>query len=602
MELPILAQAAALELFNVLPGEASALDATYAAEGFVTNFKPTCSQLALLRETFKPIDLTTLFSVSEAKQDLERLFIKQLLHHFEIYNLGMPGLFNLEVEGGKTAALRFVKAVSVEELKALVSRLMYANAPLGDVKPVVSLVHALGIQYEFNKLANRELRIALFNPETDVLESGDDAVRWLCWSATGNPLLIKDQATIGAVTNFASTPEHWDLICAFLGAHTKELAQVFNRHRRLLIPLKEAGAEAKRLVNRVSRLSKELHVPVGTPASKTVITRAARGERIDLDRVSLQDKFRYLNLIEYKLLSLSTDAFAIRNGKLWTALDRPVLDPHRLVDLKVQVLEALKADLLPLRTERILLDPHVDYGLPISRKQSLGNLPFGTSLRVPSDRKISVGIYWRNEWGAPDLDLSAISADGHRIGWGCRESYARDDFLFSGDLTDATHGACEFFTVDPKLKGTRGLLVNIYYGNATAGAEIIVGYPTISEVGLERDASKIVESWQGRTLLRERITLKSRETLIGFARGDRFVIYSGRLGSSRVSNGEQPVIARGLSDLWTVPRLFDAVGVQFDTELQVGVRYTHDLRYESFSLDKLERVFEFGEGSSLQHG
>lgn len=90
-----------------------------------------------------------------------------------------------------------------------------------------------------------------------------------------------------------------------------------------------------------------------------------------------------------------------------------------------------------------------------------------------------------------------------------------------------------------------------------------------------------------------------KASFLGFIRGDRFVIYSGRLGGSRVSHGQQPMVARGLADMWTISRLFEAIGIAFDVEPQIGVSYTHDLRYGTFSLDKLERVFEFGKESSL---
>lgn len=516
--------------------------------------------------------------------------------------LRLPALVRLETEGGPSTVLRYVKATSPPELVALVSRLIDANAPLADVAPVVTLIRELGIPYDFARMPNRELKIALFDPQRDELENGDDAVRWLCWRATEKPLLIKDRTTIAAVTAFAASPANPKIIEAFLGAHAEVLARVFNRHQRLLVPLKGAGVGAKRLVNRISRLSKTLHVPVGIPASKTVIARAARGESVELATSSLVDRFRYLNLIEYKLLGLPTDAFNIRNGKIWTALERPVLDASRLTQLKYQVLESLKNTLAPLGQQPILLDPTIDYGLPISRKQTLGNLPFGTSVQVAPDRKISAGIYWRNEWGAYDLDLSAMDEIGGRIGWGQADSYGREDVTFSGDVTDARHGACEFFTVDPSVGIRRGLLVNIYRGNVGAKAEILVGYPSLTGSRAHRSPQAAADSWQDQTLLREKITLDSKQMLIGFLRGDRFVVYSGRLGSARISGGGQPVVARALSDLWTLKRLFEALEISFDTHPQPGRTYAHDLRYESFSLDKLERVFAFGKESSLNTG
>jgi hypothetical protein len=598
VKIPVDAQRAALALFNVLVADAQELDVRHAKYGFVTNFKPSRAQLELLRATFKPINLTTLFSLTEATGDPDTLLMKQILHYIEVYGLDEPGLFKLEVEGGKSTVIRFVKAATVAQLTELVAGLINTNAPIADVAPVALLVRELKVAYDVRTLANRELRVLLFNPLTDVFETGDDAVRWLCWRATMSALLIKDPATVAAVGAFAGPTENHAAIQALLAAHTEKLAQVFNRHKRLLVPLKAAGPEARRLINRISHLSKSAHVPMETSPAKTVIARAALGQSVDLARTSLRDKFRYLNLIEYKLLGLPTDAFNIRNGKVWTALERPILDPAHLTRLKGQVLSALTDALAPLRGQGILLDEHVDYGLPISRKQALGNLPYGTTLSVARDRRISFGIYWRNEWGASDLDLSAIDDSGERIGWGRAVSYGREDVTFSGDVTDARNGACEFFTVDPSVAVRRGLMVNIFRGNETAQAEIIAGYPTMSGPHGRDAASKVAESWQDQTLLREKVDLKSKQTLLGFIRGDRFVLYSGRLGSSRVSRGKQPVVDRGLADLWTVSRLLTETGVSFDTTPQAGVSYTHDLRYASFSLDKLERIFEFGKESS----
>lgn len=90
-ELSVAAQTAALRLFNVLPSQPSALEMTFVADGFVTNFTPSPTQLALLRETFEPVNLVTLFSLEQATEDLGRLLIKQVLHYVEVYGLEAPG-------------------------------------------------------------------------------------------------------------------------------------------------------------------------------------------------------------------------------------------------------------------------------------------------------------------------------------------------------------------------------------------------------------------------------------------------------------------------------------------------------------------------------
>ena len=591
-------QVACLKLFNVLPAKATGFEVSHAHEGFVTDFAPDETQLAVLREAFKPLNLTTLFSLKEAaSKDITALLIKQVLHYIEVYGLDSPGLFNLEVKGGKSTVLRFVKAASVEEIIERVSKLLTTNAPVADIEPIITLVQALGVPYGVNAIANRELRCALFDPWKDSFTKGDEVLRWIIWHASKKTLLIKDRATIAVVEAFARQSENEALIVQLLGNHCKELAQCFNRHKRLTVPLKKAGDEARRWVNYISRVSKTDHVPFVTPVARTVIARAMSGERVSLAECSLADKFRYLNLIEHKLLGLPSDTFNIRNGKIWTALERQVLPKNKLNVLKRRVIAALKKDLAPLASAKILLDEHIDYGLPVSRKQTVGHLPFGTVLTVPKDKKLSLGVYWRNDWGARDLDLSAISADGLRIGWGHASSYGRDDLTFSGDVTSAPNGACEFFTVNPAKSIELGLLVNIYAGEVGAEAELIVGYPTMK--GSRENADKVAESWQDRTLLRERLALKSKQVFLGFLREDRFVLYSGRMGESRVSGGAQPIVDRVKADFWTVGKLFKAIGVPFDTVAEPGVTYDHDLRYGSFSLDKLERVFEIGKESSF---
>ena len=594
-EMTVEAQRAALTLFNVLPAEATSLSVEHAADGFVTDFAPSERQRELLRETFKPVNLKTLFSLSEARGPLEQLLIKQVLHYIEIYGLDAPGLFNLEFEGGKTTVLRFVKAASIEEIRQKVAALLSANAPLGDIDPVLTLVKALNVPFTFKALANRELRVALFNPKTDTLADGDEVLRWLIFKATDKTLLIKDDATIQALEAFAREGNE-ALIARVLTAHAGLLAQVFNRHKRLLIPLKKAGPKVAKLVNRIARLSKTAHVPFVTPPAKTVIARAMSGERVILKGISVVDKFRYLNLIEYKLLGLKSDTFNIRNGKVWTEQNRDTLPQDKLEALKHQVLASLKKDLAPLRKQHILLDEHVDYGLPVSRKQVVGNLPFGTTVRVVKDKKLSLGIYWRNEWGARDLDLSALATNGQRVGWGHSDSYGRDDLLFSGDVTNAPEGGCEFFTVNPEKDIKMGLIMNIFSGNESAECEIIVGYPS---GGNQYGTKEVADSWQDRTLLRERVKLVSKQSFLGFLNQDRFVLYTGRMGSQRVSGGPQPIVERGLAEFWTLGRLFKEIGVKFDTVPAPGVHYEHDLRYGSFSLDKLERVFEFGKDSSF---
>lgn len=566
--------AQSIDLFKVVVASPGSLVLSNARDGFITDFTPTQEQLKALQNRFKAIPVVTLFSVKEREYaSLDELLTKQILHYIEVYGLGAPGLFNLEVEQGKILTMAFVKAVSMSELSELVQKLLYSNRPVADIAPVVDLIGYYDIKYDINEVRNNELKIALFDVTSDVFKSGDDAARYICYTATKSPLLIKSEQVIKAI---GSKP----VSDRFLAAHIEPLAKVFNRHKRIIMACKSIATRST--INKISKLSKTRHVPMVEPVAKRLVSGFLKGKikASALSDVSIRDKFKYLNLIEWKLLGKDYDTFAIRNGKVWFEKNRTVSKPTGLSHLRDLVMDSLVEDLAGLKEKHILLDPWVDYGLPISRKQTLGNLPFGTTVSATKDGRFSAGIYWHNSFGdgsSIDLDLSAITDKGERTGWGGYSAYTSKDIVFSGDVTDARDGAIEFMTVNPNRPNKYGLMVNIFRGPEPCGAEIVVGY------GDEKD-------WQSHTIVRERITLGSKQTLVGFLKNNTFVIYGGRLSSARISKGKHPVIDKSLGKLWTVGEVLWASGVKFDIVPQPGIVYDHDLRYESFSLDKLEAL------------
>ena len=84
-----------------------------------------------------------------------------------------------------------------------------------------------------------------------------------------------------------------------------------------------------------------------------------------------------------------------------------------------------------LNGKSFYLPSDVKYALPTSEKMFVGNIPTGTKFLGDN---LAVGIYWENEWGATDLDLSAINIDG-KVGW--NSSYNQNNNLFQiQKLTD----------------------------------------------------------------------------------------------------------------------------------------------------------------------
>jgi len=561
-----------LDLFKVMVVDDSDRCATSNVEhidrGLVMDFIPTSRQLKVLKDVYKPLDVTTMFSREERDNaDPYDLITKQLMHYIEVYGLGMPGLFNLEVTTDTIITMNYIRGVDKAELGELVRKLLYTNAPVKDTVVVKDIIDAYNVEYDINSVANNELRVILFDARNDTFVSGDDAVRYMCYVATGNTLLIKSKEVIGAISNT-------NIPLKFLERHVLPLAQVFNRHKRLILAVKDETNSL--VINQIGRLSKTEHVPIRESVNKVFIAKALSND-IDLkvlDKISIRDKFKYLNLLAYKLEQLELDAFVIRNGKVHFERNRRIYDVEDIARVEAAVLESLKKDLAGLKGKKILLDGVVKYGLPISRKQSVGQLPFGTRIAIDGDR-ISAGIYWKNAWGAIDLDLSTIDVEGNRTGWGCYSGYDRKNpITYSGDVTYAPKGAMEFMT---SAGSEYGLFVNIFNGTVGCDMEVVVGE--------DSDGSK----WISKTIIREKMKLNSKQLIVGFVRGTDFVIYTGRLGNNRViGSGKNPMVARGMTNFWTVNDLFNELDIDYDVDRNEETDYIYELGYESFSFDKLE--------------
>lgn len=538
---------------------------------WAANFNPNTSQSTFLKSVTAPLDVNTLFTREERETvDPFVLISHQLNHYIKTYGLGWDGQDDLVVNG-QIVTLTYVRGVTEDELKGMIQDLLYANAPVKDAIVVRDLVRHYGVEYNFAKIANNEVRIALFDPAKDTLTDGDDVVRYLVETATGQPMVIKSREVIDGM-NLG----YRKISADFIARHEQPLARVFNRHKRLILALKRTP-ELRRAINRITRLSKKAHKPLHTGINKRFLALALNDAAFDmgvLDQIGVRDKLKFLNVLGYKRAGSNLDAFVVRNGKIHVRDDRKVYDAADIDRVENAVLTSLKKDLAHLKGETILLDGSVHYGLPITRKQTLGNLPFGTTVKM--DGGISAGVYWENSWGATDLDLSTIDVDGTRTGWGSYRGYAAKDVVYSGDVTNATNGAMEFMTSNG---ASYGLFVNIYSGQTGAETELVIG----TDNGGRR-------RWMTDVKIREKTSLASRGMVLGFTQGSDFVVYQGRMTNNRVSGGRQPIVERGMAQWWTVNDLFDALDIDYSLDREAETCYDHDLSYNGVSYDKLEKL------------
>jgi hypothetical protein len=173
--------------------------------------------------------------------------------------------------------------------------------------------------------------------------------------------------------------------------------------------------------------------------------------------------------------------FIIRNGKVWVDKDTKVPYPcdfdkigPKLLNRLVELMKVTYAKMATHRDEergpiRIKL-PNCELMCPSSEKKFIGNLPMGSYYTL-TDHDNYFGIYWRNEWGTHDFDLSLV-VNGLKIGWNA--NYHANDIIFSGDMTNAEPEATEVLYIPNdcpngtiyvnRYNGCRGSQFRLFFG------------------------------------------------------------------------------------------------------------------------------------------
>lgn len=227
----------------------------------------------------------------------------------------------------------------------------------------------------------------------------------------------------------------------------KKLARIFLRYKPLFLAMKTP--ETAPVVNRLRKLAKRLHTPLKPGFWETVFATPHTEEEI-MAALGKIDNFRKVRVLQGAAVALRDEeakAYVIRNGKLFVRRGHhPRYDRAYLETLRRCVRKSLVRSLAG-KACRVKYPEDFSLAVPSSEKSFVGNLPFGTRIRF-SEHNV-VGIYWRNEWGTNDFDLSFTDYAGHRVSWCSDYGYgARTPaVVYSGDMTNADPEASELLYI-----------------------------------------------------------------------------------------------------------------------------------------------------------
>lgn len=229
----------------------------------------------------------------------------------------------------------------------------------------------------------------------------------------------------------------------------------------------------------------------------------------------------------------------------------------------------------------------VHLALPASEKMFIGNLPYGSS--ITQKEAITVGIYWRNEWGARDLDLSALALG--KVGWNA--AYNAPGVTYSGDITNAPDGATELLRFDMQITAPYLVMVNVYAGAEETSFKIMVG-----------QAAEVSANYMFRPdelRMEVKTSTDQRQQAIGMVlpegQARRFVLADFGSGGSRVSRSAQATALRmSLYYQWKraplLRDLLEAAGATILTDPAAAASIEHtDLRWEQLGKDGVLGLF-----------
>lgn len=465
-----------------------------------------------------------------ANAPIEQLVLEQLAHYWSTYGMEIAGLTAIplipcEEVISDPDALPNIKAFTAIRVVDEPTAINIVEDYLKGIKAPNKL-DALSINnlmcnttLDIEDLQSFELKIARCKQLKVVPKSGQDFLRYLVYIITGSTLLIKDSETIETIKGYCS--RHSDAVFSILNqGDRKELAKIFYRYKPIFLAFR-TSQRCKPIINKIRRLAVKYHEPVSGLTSANLMNLLNHNNNEDaLKIIEKADNCTLIKLINFASnAGTDTKVYNIRNGKSFIT-NRPSNITNALKLSLMCYKQLVKNVSGKLVGKTFFIPKYIDYAVPISNKQCVGNFPYGTKLNFGEKDSITVAIWWQNYRFRTDIDFHLSSANAH-FGW--NGDYRNENILFSGDMTSADPYASEAYKV--LLDDTVYMLsANLYCGELGAPFKFIV---------TENSDSKKQSPVNVEDAMFTPIDLKfdsSKYINLGFIKDNTFVFYGTELG------------------------------------------------------------------------
>ena len=478
------------------------------------------------------------------------LLVDQIMHYMTTYGTDFTAetyVPNLNPEEPAWNTYKLITPCTWEELYDKCMHMLVSGVALKSLTVkvltdyIVEYVKFFEIELIVDEIKNREALVILCDRLGVLPTDGQKLFAHIMYKATGQTMIVKNRATRNIIEY--NIPKVEKLFITLNQKQLIALAGVFNRYKELFLAFK--NPLTKNVINKIGRLSKKHHTPMVRTFWQDVFNMSFEdfneGAEYWLPRATNYKLVQIMQAVRERLLVATGEGshlYVIRNGKIFAkdaTKDTIYYDGvgKKFIAWQNVYLRCRKQLVENLKTKAcaVKFPEHYTLMCPTSEKNFVGDFPMGTSCELGHDSV--VGIYWRNDWGTRDFDLSYQGLDGTSISW-CTDYNKDNKIIYSGDLTDAPDGANEVIRFkDPNVTGM--LYVNQYRGEENSKFRLFFGTDS-ADRPFAGDMRKYMVDPNNLKLEAEMHTGDSRQFTLGMIDAGKFYFFTLGCGYNAVKD------------------------------------------------------------------
>lgn len=456
------------------------------------------------------------------------LFNDQIAHYMSTYGTDFKGTPYIPNDNPAVVAYeqyQVILPITEEEIEQKIQGMLGSGIAMSQdtIETCLSLLAEFNINIDINKVKNKEAMMILCKKLGKLPTKEEEMVRYLVYNYTEKTLLIKSRDVINCIK---STRKNISPLIATYGYD--KLSSVFFRFKPLFLAMKKGNEEA---INKLRRLAEKNHNPYIHGYFEKILSGNVDLSKLEENLKGLNNfkKVQLLQTINIRKKQTGVMPIIVRNQKLFVKEHEYSTKNKLYKEVYDKVYRSL-IESLSAKACTVKLSKGIKIALPTSEKSFIGNIPLGSYVKMAKTNSI-VGIHWKSEEGAKDLDLSYINHSNQKIGW--NSDYYNDDnrIIYSGDVTYANPEAVELLFCK-KSFGDGVVKVNAYSANEKSKFTLFFAK---TKDGYKVSSNNMVDP--NDIIFSEKLEMTSREMLCGIVANNKFMFANLRTGNKIVSNG-----------------------------------------------------------------